>query len=142
MCRVISDYTYCAIVSWFLAQWAIPLLCSIFLKPTPKEKIQTQEQIFSKPSFQFYKKILTFTLNNRLFCVFLVAVAFCISMWATQFVKVDFMPKFETTQVYMQVTLPNSADTPQVMKKVKSLIPYLLNKSKNPEVKNVTLYAG
>ena len=128
--------------SWFLSQWALPLLCALFLKPTPAHKVKTQEQIFSGPMFRFYKFGLTKVLNHRLLFVFIVMACFYGTLQLTPWVKLDFMPKFETQQLYIKITTPSGTALPYVLSRAKKIQRYLFNQKLNPNVLNVSLYAG
>lgn len=125
-----------------MAQWLLPLLCTLYLKPTPKDKIQTEEEIFSRASYRCYKRILTMALDNRLLTLAAVFIIFSISVWAMQFIKIEFMPKFPTRQVYIRAKLPIGSDTDLVLKLTRSIDNFLLDKNLNPNVISTTAYVA
>ena len=81
-------------------------------------------------------------LDNRLLTLAAVFIIFSISVWAMQFIKIEFMPKFPTRQVYIRAKLPIGSDTDLVLKLTRSIDNFLLDKNLNPNVISTTAYVA
>jgi len=127
------------LVSWVIALTALILFCVWFLKvgePVDDAKAY---------SAWYYEKYRDFIQTCLRFKFVSVAVAFStlfLGIWLFQFVSNTFFPGSERTQLQVLVELPQGHNTRATRAVTERLENWLLNKEKNPEVRNVVTYVA
>jgi len=125
------------LVSWVLALTALILLCVIFLKV--EDPVDDQE-VYSVWYYERYRKFISLCLNWKYTSVAAAFATLFFGVWLFQYASKTFFPGSERTQLQVIVELPQGHNTLATRVVTKRLEDWLLDKKKNPEVRNLVTY--
>lgn len=125
--------------SWVMAMTAMPLFCYWFLKPG---KLIDSTHYETQPFYRIYRTVLEKLLHFRF--IFLVGVVLMLFGGIALFAYVPkvFFPASERTQLQILVDAPVGSNSYETLSAVKPLQRWLLDKDRNPEIKNHVAYVA
>ncbi|HYW94406.1 MAG TPA: efflux RND transporter permease subunit, partial [Bacteroidales bacterium] len=103
-------------LSWVLALTQVPLFSALFLKKKKKKShtAASQKDLFDKPLYRFFRRILEWGMHNRLVTIVLVIVLLAVVIFNFNKVDKTFFPNFNYNQFYVEFTLPEGS-TPDMV---------------------------
>ena len=127
------------ISSWIIAMTAMPVFCYWFFKAGPAVDESTY---FNTPLFKLYSGLLKLILQWR--WVFLLAIVALLvsSLKLFSYVPKVFFPNSERTQLQIQIDGPVGSNANHILKVVKPLSKWLMNKQENPSIVNHVAYVA
>jgi multidrug efflux pump subunit AcrB len=128
-------------VSWILAMTVTPILCARFLQAPQVTEEEVKAQ-YEKPIFVFYKRMLETLLNQRtLFLAAMVGVL-AVGVWLFGMVPRQFMPESDRPQILVDVKLPNGYGIRESDRRIRELVAWLEDETRNPEITQTLTYVG
>ena len=94
--------TITLLCSWILSLTMIPALCVLFIKV----KRQSSSEIFDRPFYRLYRRMLVLGLQNRLVAVALVIGAFALALQGFKLIPVIFFPPNDRPSFTAELRLP------------------------------------
>lgn len=125
--------------SWVMAVTAMPLFCYWFLKPG---KLIDDNHYETQPFYRIYRTILDKILSFRFAFLGLVLLMLFGGLSLFSYVPKVFFPASERTQLQILVDAPVGSNSYLTLAAVRPLQNWLLDKTKNPEVKNHIAYVA
>jgi multidrug efflux pump subunit AcrB len=125
--------------SWVMAVTAMPLFCYWFLKPG---KLIDGNHYETQPFYRIYRSILDGILSFRFAFLGVVLLTLFGGVSLFAYVPKVFFPASERTQLQILVDAPVGSNSYLTLAAVKPLQNWLLDKAKNPEVKNHVAYVA
>ncbi len=130
--------------SWFFSMFYSTTMCYWFLKPKPaaddgeKQKCDPYQGKF----YQFYRRILKFSLHYRILVLALTGGIFVAALYAATFIPQAFFPSGDRNQYLIYVDLPAGTRIEETDRAVRKLSAWLQDKDKNPEITSTIAYVG
>lgn len=124
-------------LSWILALAYVPIQADRILKP--KGKPISEEVLYQKRVYRFYRNILRFSVHYRWFIVLGITVLLLISAWAARFIRQGFFPDLSYNQLYIEYQMPYGTNPEIVKQDLASMEQYLMSR---PEITAVTTSLG
>lgn len=124
-------------LSWILALAYVPIQAGRILKP--KGKPVSEEVMYERPVYRFYRRILQFSVHYRWMIVAVVVILLAISMWGFRFIRQGFFPDLSYNQLYIEYQMPYGTNPETVRQDLASMEHYLMSR---PEITAVTTSLG
>jgi HAE1 family hydrophobic/amphiphilic exporter-1 len=131
------------ICSLFVALTLVPMIASKLFKVKEKAKDYKEssgEKYFIKAQ-NFYKKLLRWSLNNRLKTMLITIMLFIASVGLVPFIGMEFMPPTEQSMMMMQIKMPVGTSLEETNKVVGQLEDVILNKT-GKNLESMTSFVG
>ena len=130
------------LISWFLAISVTPALCYWFLPDTGKTRNVDDAEPAQGRAYVFYEKLLNLILGQRAIFILLMLGLLFAAGQVFQFVKERSLGPSERNQFTVYVDLPSIAHISETLAATKTLVGFLNDESRNPEVTDVLSYVG
>lgn len=124
-------------LSWVLALAYVPIQAGRILKP--KGKPVSEEVMYKRRVYRFYRHILQFSVHYRWAVVGVTVVLLLVSVWAFRFIRQGFFPDLSYNQLYIEYQMPYGTNPQAVKMDLASMEHYLMNR---PEITAVTTSLG
>lgn len=112
------------LISWVLAITQVPLFSAAFLKVNKKK---AKKGLFQGPGYTMMRKILGFSLNNRILVITIGVVSLGVSAFGYKYVKDTFFPDFNYNQVYIEYKLPEGTSPDKVNEDLNKITGHFLS---------------
>ena len=130
------------LISWFLAITITPALCFWFLPDMQRSQNTEDTGPARGAAYGFYNKLLNVILARRAIFVLLMLGLLFAAGQVFQFVKERSLGPSERNQFTVYVDLPSIAHISETMAATRTLVEFLNDESRNPEVTHVLSYVG
>jgi len=105
--------------SWFVAMTLVPLLCFVFLK------VDQKEHNYEGPIYTAYRKILLFSLKNKIITILFALSMFCTGIFLFKFIGKDFISGSDQKIMLSTIRLPKGSSIETTEKVAKELDTYI-----------------
>jgi multidrug efflux pump subunit AcrB len=130
------------LISWFLAISVTPALCYWFLPDAEPGDSEAESEPAQGAAYDFYQKLLTLILRRRaIFMLLMLGLLFAAGQ-VFQFVKERSLGPSERNQFTVYVDLPSIAHISETLETTQTLVSFLNDETRNPEVTDVLSYVG
>jgi multidrug efflux pump subunit AcrB len=130
--------------SWFFSMFSSTSMCYWFLKSKPAghdDEKQASDPYQGK-FYRFYRRILEFSLRNRLLVLAVTGGVFAAAIYAGTFIPQAFFPSGDRNQYLIYLDLPAGTRIEETDRTVRTLSVWLQDKEKNPEITGTIAYVG
>jgi multidrug efflux pump subunit AcrB len=130
--------------SWFLSMFSSTSMCYWFLKTEPAgsgDQKQDRDPYQGK-FYGIYRKVLHFSLRNRLLVLAFAGGAFAVAMYAATFIPQAFFPSGDRNQYLIYLDLPAGTAIAETDRTVREVSAWLQDKQANPEITSTIAYVG
>ncbi|MDX2511862.1 MAG: efflux RND transporter permease subunit [Desulfobacterales bacterium] len=130
--------------SWFLSMFASTSFCYWFLKAAPADTTDKKKDVdpYQGRFYQIYRKILTFSLRNRILVLSIVGVFFALSVFGFTKIPRILFPNGDRNQYTVYLDFPAGTHIEVTDKDVQKFCAWLQDKEKNPEITGSIAYVG
>jgi len=130
--------------SWFLSMFSSTSMCYWFLKPVPvgDGNQQQEHDPYQGKFYGIYRKVLYFSLRNRVLVLAFAGGAFAVAMYAATFIPQAFFPSGDRNQYLIYLDLPAGTRIEETDRTVRKLSVWLQDKQENPEITGTIAYVG
>lgn len=129
--------------SWFLSMFSSTSLCFWFMKQPPVVEGQNKNiDPYQGKFYQIYRRILEFSLRNRLLVLGLVGVIFALTIFGFSKVPRILFPNSDRNQYTVYLDFPAGTHISVTDRGVQDFCSWLQDKDKNPEITGSIAYVG
>ena len=130
--------------SWFFSMFSSTSMCYWFLKVKEGNSEDSEEENdpYQGKFYQLYRKILNFSLHNRLVVLAVTASIFAASIYAATFIPQAFFPHGDRNQYLIYLDLPAGTRIEETDRTVRELSAWLQDREINPEITGTIAYVG
>jgi multidrug efflux pump subunit AcrB len=135
--------------SWFFSMLYATSMCFWFLKvksPSGADSKQgadpKQPDPYQGRFYRIYRRILKFSIGNRVSVLIFTGGVFAASLYASTFIPQAFFPNGDRNQYLIYLDLPAGTRIDEMDKTVKKLSAWLGDKKENPEITGSIGYVG
>ncbi len=125
--------------SWLIAMTVMPVFCYWFFKAGPAVD---EGRYFDTPLYRLYRGLLKLILRFRWLFLLAIAGLLIASLKLFAYVPKVFFPNSERTQLQIQIDGPVGSNSNHILKVVKPLSQWLMDKKSNPEIVNHVAYVA
>jgi multidrug efflux pump subunit AcrB len=130
--------------SWFFSMFSSTSMCYWFLKTEPAgggTKPQQRDPYQGK-FYKLYRRILEFSLRNRILVLVFTGGAFAAAIYALTFIPQAFFPNGDRNQYLIYLDLPAGTRIEETDRTVRRLSAWLQDEKQNPEITGTIAYVG
>ncbi len=130
--------------SWFLSMFSSTSMCYWFLKTEPAgsgDQKQDRDPYQGK-FYGIYRKVLHFSLRNRVLVLAFAGGAFAAALYAATFIPQAFFPSGDRNQYLIYLDLPAGTAIAETDRTVREVGAWLQDKQANPEITSTIAYVG
>ncbi len=130
--------------SWFFSMFSSTSMCYWFLKTKPAgtDDNQKDKDPYQGKFYRIYRKILEFSLANRVLVLAITGSIFAASIYAASFIPQAFFPNGDRNQYLIYLDLPAGTRIEETDRTVRELTAWLEDKEQNPEITSTIAYVG
>ena len=130
--------------SWFFSMFSSTSMCYWFLKSKPAggDNKQQVSDPYQGKFYQFYRRILEFSLRYRVLVLAITGGVFATAIYAATFIPQAFFPSGDRNQYLIYLDLPAGTRIEETDRTVRTLSTWLQDKEKNPEITGTIAYVG
>lgn len=130
--------------SWFFSMLYATSMCFWFLKvKSPNGADQKQQNDpYQGRFYRIYRRILKFSIRNRVWVLIFTGGVFAVSLYAATFIPQAFFPNGDRNQYLIYLDLPAGTRIDEMDKTVRKLSVWLEDKKENPEITGSIAYVG
>ncbi len=130
--------------SWFFSMFSSTSMCYWFLKSKPAggDNKQQVSDPYQGKFYQFYRRILEFSLRYRVLVLAITGGVFAAAIYAATFIPQAFFPSGDRNQYLIYLDLPAGTRIEETDRTVRTLSTWLQDKEKNPEITGTIAYVG
>ena len=130
--------------SWFFSMFSSTSMCFWFLKTksTGGDGKQEAADPYQGKFYRFYRRILQFSLRNRILVLAFTGGAFVAALYAATFIPQAFFPSGDRNQYLIYLDLPAGTRIEETDRTVRKLSDWLQDKQQNPEITGTIAYVG
>ena len=130
--------------SWFLSMFSSPSLCYWFMKTQPAAGTDKKEEIdpYQGKFYQMYRKILVFSLRNRILVLTLVGAVFVVAAFGFTKIPRILFPNGDRNQYTVNLDFPAGTHIEETDRTVREFSAWLQDKKENPEITGAIAYVG
>ena len=130
--------TISLLISWLVSVMVTPLFGFYLIKVKPNRK-DGNHDIYDKPFYRGFKKVLVWCLGHRKTVLFLTLAGFALSMDSFKFVKQEFFPGSIRPELIVELTLPQGASLNATDQQAKAFSHAIED---NPNIDHYSFYVG
>ena len=130
--------------SWFFSMFSSTSMCYWFLKSEPvsgSDQQQAQDPYQGKV-YGIYRRVLYFSLRNRVLVLAFAGGAFAVAIYAATFIPQAFFPSGDRNQYLIYLDLPAGTRIEETDRTVRKVSAWLQDKQENPEITGTIAYVG
>jgi len=130
--------------SWFLSMFSSTSLCYWFMKTKPAVGTDKKEKVapYQGKFYQIYRKILVFSLQNRLLVLGVVGLIFAVSVFGFTKIPRIMFPDGDRNQYTVYLDFPVGTHIEKTDRSVRKFCTWLQDKKANPEITGAIAYVG
>ncbi len=130
--------------SWFFSMFSSTSMCYWFLKTKPagNDDNKKEKDPYQGRFYRIYRKILEFSLANRVLVLAITGSIFAASIYAASFIPQAFFPHGDRNQYLIYLDLPAGTRIEETDRTVRELCAWLEDKEQNPEITSTIAYVG
>ncbi|MBT4989204.1 MAG: efflux RND transporter permease subunit [Rickettsiales bacterium] len=129
-------------ISWFLSIYAVPVLCSYFIKPNTSTAKPDAADVLTTQLKSSYRKVLKLLLRFPFCFLSIMITLLLISAYSLKFIPKQMLPYSDRNQYLVYVDLPAGSSVEATKKSTRILTEWLENKTINPEITSNVAYIG
>jgi len=130
--------------SWFLSMFSSTSLCYWFMKTKPAPGSDKKEKMdpYQGKFYQIYRKILVFSLRNRMLVLGVVGVIFALAVFGFTKIPRILFPNGDRNQYTVYLDFPAGTHIEETDRNVREFCAWLQDKKENPQITGAIAYVG
>jgi len=130
--------------SWFFSMFASTSFCYWFMKTKPAVGTEKKEKSdpYQGKFYQLYRKVLVFSLRNRILVLGFVGATFLLSVYGFTKIPRILFPNGDRNQYTVYLDYPAGTHIEATDKSVRDFCAWLQDKKENPEITKSIAYVG